>query len=479
MAASRPNILLITTDQQRFDTIHAAGNKSIWTPHLNYLCDTGIRYTRAYADSPVCGPSRATIMTGLHAHTHGHTSNNDRVSPMATVPTLPGLLAAGGYQTKAVGKMHFTPLRAKYGFEDAELLPDYYDWVSKVPGASPPKNHGIGENEMVPVFSTTKDEHSLTHWTVQRSIDFIETRTDPRPFFLWTSFTKPHPPWDAPREYWDIYDGIPMPAPVYGDWSQDPEQIPAELMGPTYCLNGVDRFSPQQLANARRAYYACISNVDYKLGLLFTRLRELNLLKNTWIIFTSDHGEMLGDHHMGAKSVFLEPSAHVPMLIRPPGEWNDEPRGGSTDDRLACLADLLPTILEIAGVTPPADLSIDGLSMLGEKQRDTLIGQCGPFHAVIEREWKYLFTEAGGSELLFNLADDPMEQRNRLNDPAAAPAQKRLKDKLIAALAKRVHAAAAGGTLQSTRPERSRAEMRRIAWPGFHSPKDHECDLLH
>ena len=129
MPTDRPNLLLITTDQQRFDTIHAAGNGSIFTPHLNWLCDTGVRYTSAYADCPACAPSRATIMTGLHGHSHGQTGN-DRTTPMAGRPTLPTLLTAAGYQTRAVGKMHFHPVRAHYGFEHMEILPDYYRQVA-------------------------------------------------------------------------------------------------------------------------------------------------------------------------------------------------------------------------------------------------------------------------------------------------------------------------------------------------------------
>ena len=164
-------------------------------------------------------PARASIMTGLHAATTGLIGNSGAIRPMETNPTLPGELTKAGYQTRAIGKMHFEPLRAHYGFEHMELLPDYYRYMARHPELGKPKDHGVGENEMEPVFSTVDDSNSLTHWTVDRTIDFLETRDEDRPFFTWCSFAKPHPPFDPCKEYWDLYDGItfaPSPSMVTG-----------------------------------------------------------------------------------------------------------------------------------------------------------------------------------------------------------------------------------------------------------------------
>ena len=471
--SSRPNFLLITTDQQRFDTIGAAGNGAIWTPHLDWLCDTGVRFSRAYTDCPICAPARATIMTGQHAHTHGQLGNGG-TSPMSHLPTLPGLLTGAGYQTRAEGKMHFSPPRAHYGFEHTRILPDYYREMARRGGAQP-KQHGIGENEMAPAFSTVEAQDSVTHWTVEKSIDFLETRDQTRPFFLWTSFSKPHPPFDAPREFWELYDGIELPSPVTGDWSQTPTDVPRRFLGPTRTLNNIDRFSPAQIQAVRRAYYACISHIDYSLGLLFARLRELELLENTWIIFTADHGEMLGDHHLGAKTVFFEGSAHVPLLVRPPArDWHPNESAGTIDGRLACLADLMPTLLNLAQVEAPA---MDGLDLLGEAKREHIIGQCGEFHAVVGDDWKFHFCETGGAELLFQTSDDPMEGRNRLLDSPAQSA--RYRAILADSLAKRAHPAAQDGELVATREAPTERAQRAQSWPGFHSIGDRDCDLLH
>jgi len=205
MNTTAPNILLITTDQQRFDTIAALGNHDIYTPHLDWLTDEGIAFTSAYTDCPICMPARVTLMTGRNAYALGIRNNGGMARAVAGVPTMPQLLTAAGYQTRAVGKMHFEPLRCNYGFENMELPLDYYRERQRSGDGRLPKEHGVGENEMTPVISTVHERESLTHWTVRRSIDFLETRDDTRPFFLWTSFTKPHPPFDPCANYWALY----------------------------------------------------------------------------------------------------------------------------------------------------------------------------------------------------------------------------------------------------------------------------------
>lgn len=469
----RPHLILITTDQQRFDALGVSGNHAIYTPHLDYLARRGTRFTRCYSDAPVCGPARATIMTGQHGWAHGQTSNSVKVSPMHDRPTLPGVLTQHGYQTRAVGKMHFLPVRARYGFEEAEILPDYYRWLAAQPGAKPAKAHGLGENELEPGFATTDEHLTVTNWTAQRAINFLETRDPTRPFFLWISFSKPHPPLDPPRSYWDIYDGIPMPKPRRGDWAQTWEDVPRGYLEPTFMLNGIHRFSPEKLRNTRRAYYALISQVDYSLGLILARLRELNLREDTTIVFTSDHGEMLGDHHMGAKSVLLEGSGHVPLIITPGGkEWERKPGEGETDNRIACLADIMPTLLHFAKAPIPDHLN--GLDLRGETERDHLIGECVGYHAIISSEGAYHWTERGGQELAFRLDEDP-EETHAL--PSDNPWVVEQRDRLTEALERRHHRAVQNGNLTGSQPVLGPEQIP--LWPGFHSTGDEDCDLLH
>jgi len=481
--ADRPNILLITTDQQRFDTIHAAGNPQIFTPHLNWLLNEGIHFARCYTDCPVCIPARATIMTGLHGYTTGLDANRGDVRPMERHPTLPGILTAAGYQTRAQGKMHFVPRRSNYGFEHMEILEDYYRGMARQPHLGIPMDHGVGQNEMEPVISTVPESASLTHWTVDRSIDFLETRDTSRPFFLWTSFAKPHPPYDPVKSYWDLYDNIEMPAPFAGDWSADVESIPGAFIQSTHCLNRVYRFSPAQLQAVRRAYYACITQIDYNLGLLFARMREMALLENTWIIFTADHGDLLGDHHLAAKSVYLEGSAHIPLLVRAPGApWQDQPLRGQRSDALVCLADILPTVLGITGTSRPATCRAEGLDLLavqrGEAGREAFCGSCGGVHVVIEGRHKYQFAELGAAELLFDLEADPQETRDLVRAGVCPEVLQRMRARMLEHLTRQGSKAVQDGRLVSTGEPPDLATMNSRLWPGFHSRVE-PSDVLH
>jgi len=477
---TRPNLILIVTDQQRFDTIHAAGNPSIFTPHLNWMMRTGVLFTRAYSDAPVCIPARATMLTGKSAYqfTKGFGELEETTAPDPS-RTLPARLTAAGYQTRAVGKLHYTPERCNYGFEHAEILQDYYRERRKF-GAPPPMDHGMGQNEMEPVISTVHESNSITHWIAERAVNFIETRDPTRPFFLNVGFSKPHPPFDPPLNYWTLYQNQPMPQPVRGDWSQKATDVPPGFIWPTWCLNGADRFSTEQWTAIRRAYYACITQIDYHLGLLFARLRELDLLDNTLIVFTSDHGEMLGDHHMGAKSTFFEGSCHVPLLVRPPRAAGDFAE--TTCDSITTHADLMTTFLTAAGVPLPDDLPKTSLDLVaacrGDVRRDTFFGAFQGQFGIIENEWKYLFSEVGGCELLFNLKKDPQER----HDLAQTHPDKRdsLHRRLAKELAGHQHPdvnAVAGRLI--TKPVDAAFRARKLPWPGFHTPNHPPYEALH
>ena len=480
---SQPNILLITTDQQRFDTIHAAvegypGNPYIRTPHLNWLSDNGIRFTRCYSDAPVCIAARTTIMTGRHGYTNRQTSNAGESLPIDPPHSLPGLLTSAGYQTRAVGKMHFLPNRAHYGFEHMEILEDYYREMAMHPERGRPTDHGLGQNEMEPAIASVEESHSLTHWTVDRSINFLETRDTTRPFFLWTSFSKPHPPFDPTLNYWLLYQNAKVPDPVTGDWSQRVEDLPPGFLQQTYVLNNLDRFSQALIQDIRRAYYALITQIDYNLGLLFARMRELDLLDNTLILFTSDHGEMLGDHHIGAKSVFFEGSAHVPLIVCPPG--NPTHVRGMSCSELATLADILPTFCSAADVTIPNDHPIDGLNLLeladGSTNRDTFIGECGEHFAVIEGFHKYIYCLTGGEELLFDLAADPYEQHDLLAAGRHTDVAESLRERLLLHMQDHHPELIDDGRIRHTKLT-PKAELRG-RWPGFHS-REEPNEVLH
>jgi arylsulfatase A-like enzyme len=406
-------------------------------------------------------------MTGTHGYTSGLIGNNNKFTPMRERPTLPGVLTANGYQTKAQGKMHFHPMRANYGFEHIELPMDYYRSMANTPHI--PKGHGVGENEIEPVISTVDEIHTATHWTIRRSIDFLETRDDTRPFFLWASFAKPHPPFDPCYNYWTLYQNKALPLPISGDWSAEPEKAPQGFYSSTYTLNNGHRMSQEQKMDIKRAYYACITQIDYNLGLLFARMREMGLLENTWIIFTSDHGDMMGDHGLFAKSVFLEGSAHIPMIIRPPiASWTTGASKSGYCDTLVTLADVMPTILNIAGIDNN-DIDMDGLNMMDFVDTNTqdrvVYGNCAnTYFAVMKGGYKYLWARQGDGELLFNMTEDPMEQHDlsQVKPELAVEMKQMLTDKL--------------GNFNALPPVTSPRDVPK--WPGFHSTV-YPSDVLH
>ncbi len=432
----KDNIIFITTDQQRFDTLQALGNGSIFTPHLNYLMSEGVTFTRFYADCPLCVPSRLTIMTGKKSYEAEITENVEGMNALHELTlqkkTLPARLTDNGYQTKAMGKMHFFPPRANYGFEHMELSLDYMRMHEKHSETVRPRAHGIGECLAVPVISTVDTKNSITNWTTERSIDFLETRDPLRPFFIWTSFTKPHPPYDPCKDFWDLYDGIDMPKPVYGDWSEDINNAPQGFLKGGYINNDMYIQSPAQVNNIRRAYYACITQIDYSLGMLFGAMRENELFENTWVVFTSDHGDMLGDHHMTQKSMYFEGCSHVPMIIMPPQRAEFRHLRNTICDKHAEMADIYPTLLAMAGIDTTSDGNT-GVNLLQDFEGERLFyGVTGSDQfCVMQNKIKLVYSRTGNHYLLFDLNNDPMEQKNLTEDEGYAKIYTELKLQLL------------------------------------------------
>ncbi|MGL4343603.1 MAG: sulfatase-like hydrolase/transferase, partial [Cellulosilyticaceae bacterium] len=338
--------------------------------------------------------------------------------------------------------------------------------------------HGVGENEVEPVISTVHENDSLTTWTVDQSIDFIETRDTTRPFFMWTSFAKPHPPLDPCYNYWALYDKIDLPEPVYGDWSEDVETMPKGYLKHTYALNNMHLFTSQQLKSIKRAYYACITQIDYSLGLLFARLREEGLLENTWIVFTSDHGDMMGDHHMGAKFTYTEGAAHVPFIVRPPSGMLKAYKGKKSAI-LTELSDIYPSILEMVGIERPEGLDGESIFSLLQTTEDRVFyGNCEKTtFCAMKDNVKYIINKLGGAELLFDLNKDPYEKRNLVGDMAYAERLEELRQEVLGKVKQYNPELLENGKLMlEPAPEH---EDDTFKWPGFHSTTCETVDVLH
>jgi len=440
-----PNIVYIVLDQWRGDCLGIADSAHpVMTPHFDQIAYEGIWYERAYADCPVCMPQRATMLTGFTGSQHGmpHNFMSGPRSPIVKESSLPyRLTREAGYQTKAVGKMHFWPERARFGFEDISLHPnDYVNFLEEQGYGGFYRGHGLGGNEVYPAVSAVPERLTHTHWIVDEGIRFLQRRDPDCPFMLWLVFEAPHSPFDPPEPFDRMYDDFEIPEAVLGDWvgaADEPMSLIADRI-----VRNADRISPQVLKRARRHYYGQVTHIDYQLGRLFGELQSSGLYENTVIVITSDHGEHLGDHGLYAKSTFLESSARVPIIMRLPGEHGIYNR---RVDKPALTADIAPTLLELAGLTPDAEM--DGISLLRLPQDRVIFGETRASVFATDERLKYIYYFAGGVEQLFNVGSDPDDRYNLAGQPEYAAAQAALKASLIDYLRVNERPAVADGDL--------------------------------
>jgi choline-sulfatase len=413
---ARPNILLLFTDQQRWDTIAAAGNPVIRTPVLDELCARGLRFDRAYTPSPVCVPARCSTMTGRLPHRTGCFENGSPMPHPDETPTTMRLLRAAGYQTHGAGKMHFVPADRDYGFESAALSDrsageNEYARFVRQQGFVEVFNPGgmTGDMYYIPQVSPVPQAVHNTAWIAERSIEFVRGRDRSRPFFLWTSFVKPHPPFTPPYPWHTLYRSTDMPLP------KRPPDYPALQ---TWAMRHQNRYKWREsgpddnlLRTMKAYYYAEISFVDYHTGRLLQALRDTGDLANTLIVYSSDHGELLGDYHSFGKRSFLDSAARVPLLASWPGHL---PAGGVCPVP-ASLLDVMPTILEAAGVEAPQRPDGESLRRVWETAPGdrVILGQIQEAerasYMATDARWKYVYSAPDEREYLFDLAADPDE----------------------------------------------------------------------
>lgn len=452
---NRPNIILIFCDQMRGDALGADGNPYIRTPNLDYLAALGGRFNHAYSAVPSCLPARATLWTGQN---QWHTGVLGMGRGQGPIPcdfphTLAGELTRHGYRTHLVGKGHFSPQRAPMGFETLELdesgrMPtsEFRRWFAdNAPSGVTPDDHGVDWNSWHARPWHTEERLHPTYWTMSRAIDFLNHYDEPRPFFLNISFARPHSPYDPPQHYFDMYnDPDHVPEPHVGDWAamhDDPETA----LNPNAWRG---RMTADQIRRARAGYYGSISFIDTQIGRLMNWLRRHpSVNSNTWIVFTSDHGDMQGDHHLWRKTYAYEGSTRIPFLIVPPQGARDRPVRGVVDEVVE-LRDVMPTLLAVAGVPDPG--TMDGANLVplldgpAEAWRACIHGEHSTCYAeaqemqfVTDGRRKFVWLPRIGVEQFFDLEADPGECRNLVDDPAAAEEVARWRGYLIAELDQR------------------------------------------
>lgn len=490
---ARPNILLITSDQQRADVVGPAAPSFMMTPHFDLLCREGITFSRAYAQSPLCVPSRVSIMTGLSPFTHGMVTNGETSRVIDRLTSLPARLHALGYQTAAIGKMHFGPQRARHGFDEMILPEDYYLAMDSSGYALRPMRHGLGQNEFYPGMATVPEALTLTAWIADQAARYIRDRRDPTvPFFLWVSFSKPHPPLDPPEPYASMYKQAAIPEPFVGHW-RDSQACPPAFWK-YQVKQGYDTLSPEVIRAARVAYYGLITQIDYSMGRVLSALQDLSLLDDTCILYTSDHGEFLGDHRAAQKSFFYEPSAHIPMVLRLPQTYADR-HAGETCAALVTHSDIMSTFLDVAGADCPSDLDTDqsrslwGMARRSIPWRSRIEGTCYDaavaregvpmYYALLQDHWKYIWYPDGGIEQLFDIAADPHEITNLAGDPGYDSTLQEMHSVAVdSQQAAAVGLTGAGGLVAQDRDDSTEAFWRNLGWPGLHTER-YPIDVRH
>ncbi len=448
----RPNVLFLLADQLRWDALAANGGRIVATPNLDRLAGGATNFRQAICATPLCGPSRAAMLTGRLMSQHGCVFNErsdgqDGIRP--EVPTFDELLAAAGYRCEYHGKWHTGGThRAVYAAGPGEFLEEYrdemlakhgrpgdwrergwrQDFYTKLPyrpfdadaalraamekGIFVPHRPEVGETYL-------PAEDSLTAWTAGRTLRFLRSRPA-QPFAVTCSFLAPHAPLIAPAPYSTMFDAreMPLPANLEDDWL-----LPAELRSIPDALPA----TPEGLGSFMALYYGLVAELDHWIGEVLRALEESGLAETTLVVFTSDHGEMLGSHRMIAKGIFFEEALRVPLLVRAPG------RPGATSAACVSGRDLFATLLAEARVDAPAGpLAAQSLGELlgqaGSGGRDFAVSELNSgadrYFALRTREWKLVLPI--GRPALFQLAEDPLERRELLGTGAASAAERAL-----------------------------------------------------
>jgi len=424
----RPNLIFLMPDQLRHDFLSCYGADFVDTPHIDSLASSGVRYERAYSASPVCVPARASLLTGMNAVKNGVMGNDCWLRPdleECGIRTWPEILSDAGYYTAAIGKMHFYPWDAGHGFqyrsiaEDKRWLyirDDYYrhlrdHGLRKLHGN---EHEGYQENRGA-IVSKIPWERSVDRFVGQEACRFIREHGRERPFAMMVGFPGPHCPYDPVPEFLEEIDESAMPPAIPEAEGDTPKLRENNISGNKGAWNGVDYtvFTDAHKRKIRAHYAALVMQIDHEVGEILATLEEKGLREKTVIVFSSDHGDYLGDHNLIGKGSFYEASAHVPMIAHVP--WMGEAK---TRRDLVELTDVTATMLALAACERPERMDsrpLPGLGIEGEESRERIVGMNRAGWMLFDGVWK-LSKYATGEVTLFNLEEDPDELDNRAND---------------------------------------------------------------
>ncbi|MAF09131.1 arylsulfatase [Candidatus Poribacteria bacterium] len=457
MDASRPNIIFIITDQQRYDTIAALGFPHVDTPHLDRLVREGVTFTNCHVSAPSCAPSRASLFTGYYPHTTGILRNADtwRHSWVES-------LAASGYRCVNIGKMHTYPYGTPLGFheryvvenKDRYLEERYYfdEWDKALHARGLVKQ----QRELYRELPGYRDSLGAFDWLLPEDMHsdvfvgdmatwWLRTKPTQEPLFLQIGFPGPHPPYDPSPRYSEPYMERDLPLTEVTDAELAGQPRPFQLMREHN--HEVDHDSVVHLLNPteeqrhrQRAYYlANVTMIDEKIGEILSALDEQGYLDNSVVVFTSDHGDCLTDHGHSQKWTMYDTITRMPLIVWAPGRFD----GGREIAGLCQQMDIGPALLELAGITPPATMEAESLlpalegrpwrprdHVFAEHGRDGILQETEFMTMVRSEEWKlvHFIDDPGGQ--LFDLRADPGEVENLWEDTGHVAVKRGLLDEL-------------------------------------------------
>jgi arylsulfatase len=475
---SRPNIVLIMTDQQRFDTLHAWGHEHMVTPNMDRLVQQGVSFRQAYCPGATCVASRAATFTGMYPHTTGVYSFDHWADHRNWVQDL----SESGYHCVNIGKMHFTPRDVAGGFDERVVVENPTnkavdhggaddDWGRYLThhGQTRPNDRNLSDPEWLAKYQGVpwhlEERFHSDVFIGDATTAFIGRHQPTKPLFLQVGFTGPHEPWDPLPRHLELYADKEVPPRVFrdGELAEKPPQHEAhkQMHATTGHESVIDMYSPDEedIARMRRHYYAKITTVDEQVGRVVDALEAAGLLEDSLLVFCSDHGELLGDHSMAYKWLMYDPITHIPLVIRD----SRRPAAGSQVQDLVSLIDLGPTILEAAGVEAPSYL--EGRSLLpylsgppaGFKPREYVF--CEDNYLVMMRSTAHKLVYYIGQEQgeLYDLEHDPDELDNLWDRAESRDLQERLIRDLLAWLA--------ASTYANAGYRRQRSRRYQMRWP--------------
>ena len=421
MDGNRPNILVIMTDEHRWDCVGTYGNNEVLTPHIDMLAQDGVRFENCFTCAPLCTPARYSFLTGLYPHQH--LGWNNRSTMMPGLATFPKILKTHGYETTAVGKMHFNPPYLDVGIDSMHLAEqdgdgryvdsyhrglkslglldavDLMDQVSEFRAVAPDKYW----ETMGALQSNLPEYAHSTSWIGKRAVEELEKWTDFRSHLLFVSFIKPHHPFDPAPPWSSMYD--PKSLNLLPGWTDE-------------CLTRDIDFDKgyfphlelevQKMQQILAYYYADISHIDDYVGEMLEVLHRKQLYDNTLVIFTSDHGDYMGFHHLLLKSNYMyDPVIRVPLIIKFPQSF----QMGTQNLEMVSSIDVCPTILASVGLNDSSHFP--GMDLLkiarGESRRTHILAESEQGHQVVIRTTDYKWIRTLHGELMFDLRNDPYE----------------------------------------------------------------------